>query len=344
MKKEVEKFNILNDNINLVNNFKFDNVDNLKNINVISNDLYITFMKSVAVFNTIKNNERLYEVAYPDNTNEFNIMIYNLLTNKIDNKIINAHSREINRIKHYFNHSNKNHILLSSSYDKSIKLWNISSNPITNILTMNDCFDGDNFSPFCLMFKEENFFILGGSRDYKKKIWNQNGILIGDIKKSNLDYGRFIEAAYIENKAYILLSGRYHSECFDYDNDTIKTYKNKNYNSQDLIVNLFNKDKIIYLISGNEGGKLNIFDFNTTNLIKEININKGVIQSLCSINQRILIISSNKSLIIINMDNYSVANEYSSHNNDILGIEKIKILEKGEYIISYDSNSIKIWK
>ena len=44
------------------------------------------------------------------------------------------------------------------------------------------------------------------------------------------------------------------------------------------------------------------------------------------------------------MNNYSVNNEYSGHNNEIFGIEKIKISEKGEYIISYDSTSIKIWK
>ena len=167
-KKEEEKI-ALNDNVNLINNFKFENIDKIKNINVISNDLNITFMKSVTVYTIIKNNESLYEIAYPDNKNGYNIIIYNLLLNKIENKINNAHSNNIHKIKHYFNPSTKNHILLSSSADKSIKLWNISSNPIINILTINNCFDGDNQSPFCLMFKEEDFFIFGGSRDQKKK-------------------------------------------------------------------------------------------------------------------------------------------------------------------------------
>ena len=64
------------------------------------------------------------------------------------------------------------------------------------------------------MFKNENYFIFGGSRREKKNIWNENGSLIGPIEKSNLNYGRFIESTYIENKSYILLSGRYHSECY----------------------------------------------------------------------------------------------------------------------------------
>ncbi len=341
--EEKEKIISLNDNVNLINNFKFDNADNLKNIHVISKGLNITYMKSVAVFSLIKNNERFYEVAYPDNKNGYNIIIYNLLLNRIENTINKAHSNEIHKIKHYINPSNKNHILLSSSSDNSVKLWNISSNPITNILTINNCFDGERFSPFCLMFKEESIFIFGGSRDKKKKIWNQNGILIGNIEKSNLNYGRFIESAYLENKTYILLSGEYHSECFDYDDNIIKTYKNKN-NSEDLIINLFNKDKNIYLISGGRGGKIYIFDFYTTNLINEININKGNIRSLCSINQKILIISYNKSFAIIDMNKNYVIKEYSVHDNNIYGIEKINIPEKGECIISYDSNSIQIWK
>ena len=168
-KKEEEKIYALNDNVNLINNFKFDNVNNLRNINVISNDLSITHMKSVAVFNLIKNKEILYEVAYPENKNGYNIIIYNLSSNKIESTINTAHSNTIHKIKHYYNHFIKAHILLSTSKDQSIKLWNISSNPITNILKIDNCFDGDNYSPFCIMFKQEDFFILGGSRDQKKK-------------------------------------------------------------------------------------------------------------------------------------------------------------------------------
>ena len=344
-KKEEEKLFTLNDNVNLINNFKFENGDKLKNINVISNDLNITFLKSVAVYSIIKNNETLYEIAYPDNKNGFNIIIYNIILNKIQNKISNAHSNNIHKIKHYYDKNKKYHILLSSSADKSIKLWNISSNPISNILTINNCFDGDNYSPFCLMFKEEMFYICGGSRTEKKKIWSQNGNLIGNIEKSNLNYGCFIETTYINNKIYILLCGNYHSECLDYDDNTIKTYKHNknNFNSRQDIINLFKKNEIIYLISGDNSGFIYIFDFMTTNLIKEIKL-EGTVYSICSLNEKNLIASSNKLLCIIDMDKYSISGKYSGHDNTIMGIKKIRIPDKGEYIISYDSKSIKIWK
>ena len=310
-RKEEERKMLLNDNVNLINNFNFENINNLKNINDISNNLDITFMKSVTVFCIIKNNERLYEFVYPDNKNGYNIIFYNLLLNKIENKINNAHSDRINRIKHYFSSYLKIHILLSSSYDKSIKIWNITSKPISNILIINNCFDGDNYSPFCLMFKEETFFIFGGSRDKKKKIWNQKGELIGFIEKSNLNYGRFIEAAYIGNNSYILLSGNYHSKCYDYKNNNIKIYKNPNKNNQHNIANLFNKNKNIYLIIGDEGGSIYIFDFISSNLIKEIEVGNKI-NSLCSINEKYLIISKSKNLGIIDMDNYYIVKDISS--------------------------------
>ena len=161
-------------------------------------------MKSVAVYSMIKSNEIIYEIAFPDNKNGYNVIFFDLNQNKISNQIKNAHSSEIHRIKHYYSQYLKSHLLLTSSNDKSIKIWNITENPISNLLTIKDCFDGGKWSPFCLMFKEERFFILGGSREQKKKIWNQNGEIIGDIQKSNLSYGKFIEATYIENKTYIL--------------------------------------------------------------------------------------------------------------------------------------------
>ncbi len=342
-KKEIEKISILNDNVNLMNNFTFENIDKMKNIDVISNNVDICYMKSVAVYSMIKNNEIKYEIAFPDNKNGFNVIFYDLDKNKISNQIKNAHSATIYRIKHYYSKSLKSHLLLTSSNDKSIKIWNITEIPISNILTIKDCFDGDNYSPFCMMFKDDRFFIFGGSRSQKKKIWNQNGESIGEIKKSNLTYGRFIEATYIDNKAYILLSGEYHSECLDYDDNNLKTYKNNNKNCQHLIVNLFKKNENIFLITGDYSGNCCIFDFKTTNLIKEIELGNHI-QALCSFSNKFLIAANDKLIKIINMENFTIAKTYSEHNNYIWGIEKIKIPEKGEFIISYDENSIKIWK
>ena len=345
-KKESEKYNELNDNVNLINNFTNFNITNMKTINVIANNLGITHMKSVAVYKITKNNEILYELAYPDNKNGFNIIIYNLISNKITNRLNNAHKNQIHRIKHYYYASAKTHLLLTTSSDKSIKLWNISSNQISGFMSIDNCFDGDNYSPFCLMFNNNDYYICGGSRSEKKKIWNKNGIVIGPIEKSNLAYGRFIEATYIDYKPYIILSGQNHSESYDYINNDLKIYKPQNKNQQHLIANLFKKNNTIYLICGDDGGNFMIFDYVTTNEISSISV-EGVVYSLCSINEKYILVGRKKGeLKVIDFDNKSIVKNYQGHNdnNNVLGIEKFKTPKSGEFIITYDYNEIKVWQ
>ena len=148
-------------------------------------------MKSVAVYKIKRNNEISYEIAYSDNKNGYNIIIYNIL-NQRSNTIKNVHQNEINRIKHYYNSLNKYHILLTSSKDKSVKLWNISSNHISNILHIPNCFNGDPRSPFCLMFNKEDYYIIGGTFKNQKNIWNKNGKLMNSIEQSQLKSSTFI--------------------------------------------------------------------------------------------------------------------------------------------------------
>ena len=345
--KKVEKNNHnkldYNDNVNLINNFNNINVNNMKVNQTIDNNLNIRWTKSVAVYKIKRNNEISYEIAYPDNKNGYNIIIYNILNQK-SNTIKNAHQNNINRIKHYYNSLNKYHILLTSSGDKSIKLWNISSDAFLNILNIPNCFDGFFSSPFCLMFNKGDYYILGNSWENKKNIWNKNGELIGSIEKSQLNYYKFIEATYIDNEPFIILSGKNHSECYDYNNKTIKIYKSNNKDNQHWIVNLFKKNNKIYLISGDNGGNVIIFDFISTNEISSITIG-GTIYSLCSINEKYILVGNDTNeLKVIDFDNKSIIKKYQWNNFCIYGIEKIKTHENKEYIITYDYSEIKLWE
>ena len=101
-------------------------------------------------------------------------------------------------------------------------------------------------------------------------VWNKNGTLKKKINKINLNYLYFIEATYFENKNYILLSGNNYdkntskynrlSECYNYDEDDIKTYKDEENDSQIKCMNLYKKGNDIYLITGSKE-KVNILNF-----------------------------------------------------------------------------------
>ena len=333
----------LNDNVNLINNFKSININKMKVINSLSNKINLISIKSVAVYKISKNDyEELYELAYPENKDGYNIIIYNLLLNKKISQMKNSHSGDIHTLKHYYEPLSKRHILLTSSFDKSVKLWNRTTNQISCILHLQNCFDGDNNSPFCLMFNNEDYYIFGGAFTKKKNIWNKSGDLIGPIEKSNINCGGFIETAYIENEPYILLAGAYHSECYDYKINAIKQYKSKNY--ENLVINLLNKNNMIYLLTGDDHGNIIIYDFSTTLEIGSISVG-GWIYSICSLNERyILVGNTNKELKVIDLYNKAIIKNYQEHKKEIAGIEKIKTNEKEEFIITYDRNEIIIWK
>ena len=128
------------------------------------------------------------------------------------------------------------------------------------------------------------------------------------------------------------------------NNNIINIYKSNNKNNEHRISNLFNKKEITYLISGDKYGNIIIFDFNNTNEICFIPAGNDI-YALCSLNEKYFLVGNyNKEIKVIDFDNKSIIKNYTGHNNYIYGIEKIKIEEKGEFIISYDRNEIKIWQ
>ena len=341
--EEMKKFIKANDNINLFNDFTNIDTTKMKNINVLAKDLNIQYKKSISVYTIIRNNEILNELAYPDNNNGFNIIIYNLLANKIENRINNAHNGSIYRIKHYYYAYAKMHILLTTSEDKSIKLWNISSEKISCFMKIENCFDG-NGSPFCMMFNNDDYYIFGGSWDKKKNIWNKKGELIGNIEKSNLNIVTFIESTYIDDMPYIILSGKNHSESYDYINNNLKNYSSKYSNEQHVIANLFKNNNNIYLICGDIGGNVMIFDFFSANEISSILVG-DFIYSLCSVNEKYFLVGKNTGeLDVVDFNKKSIAKKYQAHENFVGGIEKFKTQNSQEFIITYSDNEIKVWK
>ena len=110
-----------------------------------------------------------------------------------------------------------------------------------------------------------------------------------------------------------------------------------------FIINLFKKNQI-YLISGDIGGNVIIFDFISTDEISSIYVG-DIIYSLCSINDKFILVGNEiNGFKLIDLDNKSIIKNYKAHNEAVLGIKKIRTNDKKEYIITYDYNEIKVWE
>ena len=342
LQEKLEERLKLNDNVNYLNDFKRENIDLNNSFIYASGKLDLGNPNLLAVYSIIRNDEIIIELAFP--SGGINIILYNALLKKKTNKIYASHLDEIKSIKHYYYSHQKKHFLLSSS-NKSIKLWNISSVLITNELKIYD--QNDNFSSSCLLFKDKTFFIL--SSQEKPKIYNTNGIPTQTIEESTLTYVNYIEAAYIKNKPYVLLSGNSHSESYDYKDYKLRVYKPKDSQYQQYdsyIINLFKKNEDeIYLMRGSYGAII-IFDLFTANEIKIIKLSiSNYIYGLCSLNEKYFLVGDGKEMKIIDFDSKYVIRSYKDFSiEEIRGIKKIKIPEKEEFIFSYNDHSISLWK
>ena len=240
-----EELSSKNDNVNLINYFKCDNIKQIQNIDSIAIPNARFSINNAAVYCIIKNNERLYQIAfsYLDYNKNFFIMIYDLFKKKEENFIHIGHGNNICKIQHYYNPSKKIHMLLCSCY-KNIQIWDISSNPVINILKIDISCAAD----CCVMFKNDRLFLYGYNYNNKSiGCWDENGT---QINTNNINfYCSLMETTYIENKIYILMDGNdsksysYYAQCYDIAQNYFFHYKNNNDKSSNKItcINLFNK-------------------------------------------------------------------------------------------------------
>ena len=115
-----------------------------------------------------------YELAHSTSTGiffskEFNIEIIELNTYTTKYTIKSAHSRVITAVKHYYNKFNNNHYLISSAYDKSVKVWNINNN-YSNTLNISNATSNDYWYPLFMVFNNNNNILIGAEMEILKKL------------------------------------------------------------------------------------------------------------------------------------------------------------------------------
>ena len=373
--KEEEKIK-KNDNVNLINDFKCEKINNMENIMTISNSF--PTINTIAVYTIIRNNKIYYEIAYQafytnyysgnNNYRYYNINIHNILSNTVSNRIKNPHNNfDLKDIKHYYHSLSKKHFLLTSAkyndnnssynqYDKcyyyrndiSIKLWNISSNIITNEVSINKSFNekfNDTYLQSCLLFSENDYYIIYCSKEGNER-FNKKGESNGSLPKIKISDCSYLESAYIENNPYLLLSGANYSLSYSVNNTEVRKYISESQKDNIIkIINLFNHKNKKYLISGDNKGNVVIYEFFPKNPkpIKSIFFNYDI-TAICSLNEQYFLVGNkNKELNVFDFENKIIKKTYE-YNKNIEKIEKLKIIDKGEFIINLCEGEIQIWE
>lgn len=336
------RFDEMNDNLNLTTDFS----TNLTSFHLHKSleGSYMVSTESLAIYKIIRKNKEIHELAYAKQ-NKHDLILYDLLSEETS-IIKGIHVKGIYKIKHYFYKELNINLLLTLSFDNSVKIWNINQLPIINIFDLQNCHQTTLGDPFAVIFNESKYYLIGGTINEKMNVWDSGKTLVSSISQSKLTDCCFLETFYINDEPNVILSGYPFVEALDYKKNTMKTYRDYYCEaSYHLCVNLHKFNEVLYLLEGDSTGFIRIFNYFSTDLCQVINTAGNMIYSLCVYNQRFILSGGEDKLIrIIDLINSQTIMTYNDHNQLICNI--FKVIENNEEILissSYDG-IINIWK
>ena len=211
-----------------------------RNVGMLTNHAYVNLEDSVInafidrTFDAFKslNNEYLLICAQSLNYKHYFLTCFDLINQKFLFAGKNAHNERVFTCKHYMDEINHRDLLLTSSFDKTIKIWNITNNE------------------FQLLFQKKP--------DYE---YEENTYLLSECLLT------FNNSLYLITSAYELYSNGYDILYYDSQNLNTVNYLNDSRDNCNYLETL-NKDEKTLIIAGNLGN-IKIFDFETKSLIKK---------------------------------------------------------------------------
>ena len=307
-KSKDKKSKILKDSENKkTNKNKIENAskdkENIENKELISNPKDLVFLRNIIVddfYNTysdiFKSIDNTFYLIYANNKiNDFSIVLYRLIE---DIKIIDikkAHKERITNIKHYIDKVYKRDLIISSSKDNNIKLWNIKFECLFNYEKL---YDNGFIKSICFLNDKNQIYIISSnSSDTDNlnsiKIYDLNGNLMKELNDSQ-ENTLFVDNYYDnkDNKLYIITGNE--GSVISYDYIENKIYHKYCDSTQDciqhyyIIIN-FNEN-ILKLIESAEDGYIRIWDFHSAVLINKIKICDDTITCLLLWNNEYLFI------------------------------------------------------
>ena len=303
---------------------------------------YITLTQTFSVFKSLKGQTILSWF-----TKKRTIELYDLDEDILLKTINNAHTNDIHCCRHFLDTKNNNDLLITCSYDKSIKIWNIEQldSPILTIENAHS--NGFIFSP-CILSHEklsENYIISGADEELIK-IFDFHGKFLEKQTKVD-EYINFLDTYYDkkEDKFYIINGNSSNVKVYNFDDLSIyKIYIQKQSSSHtEVIIHENKNNEKVELIESDMKGYINIWDFHKAECLKSIEI-KTIVNGICLWDENYLFCTGkDKEIKIIDL-NGKIIRSLKGHTNQTISVEKIFISKYGDCLVSHDKDGIiKLW-
>ena len=280
-------------------------------------------------------------------TTFFNIIFFDLESNTIAKEIKNAHTNIIYSCRHYPDTKNKIDYLITSSFDRNVKIWSIKD--FSNLFIIYSAHQSNTIYSVSILCEEnenKNYVITSCTNDFMK-IWDFSGKIVQ--KLGQLDENvYFVDTFYdTKNKKYYILSGNY---C------DVKSYEFKSgelYRRYKGMPQSWHMSAMVYeikeqqiLIESDGNGYIRLWEFHKANLINSIFTNyMANLRGICLWNDRYLFAgASDHQIKLFDIIEGKFIKCFKEHTSGVCTLDKIKSKRYGECLLSQGlDGKIKIW-
>jgi len=274
--------------------------------------------------------------------------IFDLKQNKVTKSIKSAHTQTIFSCRNYVDLVNSNDLLISSSYDKSVKVWSYKEN-WNNVVNIQSASNGNYIYSVCVLserHERKNYIISSCPCEYMK-VWDFNGKHIKEFG-TNTESTYFVDCWYNNRNEtyYIINANSVDVKSYVFKTGLLyKTYKTSpsNWHMSAMVVQL---PEVTQLIESDGSGSVRIWDFNTANLLKSITLVLGYnLRGICLWNDRYLFgAGSDCHIKMFDLKAGTFVKDFKSHTKTACSIQKINHPQYGESFISHAlDGKLKLW-
>ena len=281
-------------------------------------------------------------------TKDNTIELYDLEKDALIKSVKDAHVKDIHSCRHFVDIKNNKDLLITCSYDKSIKVWDIENLEKPLIDIQNAHSNGFIFTS-CILSHEkipENY-IISGADDENIKIFDFNGKFLDKSVKVS-DYVNLLDVYYYkrEKKFCIINANSHDIRIYNFDDLKIyKTYIEKNSSSHaHVIVYEDEKEDKVLLIDSDMKGFIHIWDFDTEECLKTIFL-QTIINGICFWNEQYIACTGrDKKIKIVDIKEAKIVRLITGHGKETISVQKVNIPKYGDCLVSHGKDGfLKVW-
>ena len=281
-------------------------------------------------------------------TPTFTIECYDLAQEKIIKTVLNAHTNTIFSCRHYFDRKKKNNLIITSSYDRYVKVWDVQAN-WKNIVSIPQAHNGYYIYSVSILCeeKENKNYVISTAPNELSKVWSFKGEQLRTFGVSN-ESTYFIDVYFdIKTSQYYIINANSQDvkAYFFQTGELFRSYKAtpQTWHMSAVVTDI---NKIPHLIESDGNGNIHLWEFHTGQLVKGI-LGGGIInlRGICVWNEEFVLSSgSDYQVKIYNIKSGEFVKGLASHSSTACSCVKVLHPLYGEALISHGlDGKLKLW-